>query len=73
MLTRREIEIVRVVARTLSNQAIGKGLSIGEGTVKVHVHHIYAKLKLTSRVASLLHAREKGWVRQAVLNKARCD
>ena len=62
VLTRRELEVVHLVARGLNNKAIGKRLSIGEGTVKVHVHHIYAKLKLTSRVALLLHAREKGWV-----------
>jgi DNA-binding NarL/FixJ family response regulator len=62
VLTRRELEILHMVARGLSNQAIGKRLSIGEGTVKVHVHHIYAKLKVTNRVALLLHAREKGWV-----------
>jgi len=62
VLTRREIEIVPMVAGGLSNQAIGKRLSIGEGTVKAHVHHIYAKLKVASRVALLLYAREKGWV-----------
>jgi two-component system, NarL family, nitrate/nitrite response regulator NarL len=62
VLTRRELEVVHMVARGLSNQAIGKRLSIGEGTVKVHVHHIYAKLKVPSRVALLLHAQTKGWV-----------
>ena len=62
VLTRRELEVVHMVARGLSNQAIGKRLSIGEGTVKVHVHHIYRKLKVPSRVALLLHARTKGWV-----------
>ncbi|MCA1602765.1 MAG: response regulator transcription factor [Acidobacteria bacterium] len=62
VLTRRELEVVHMVARGLSNQAIGKRLSIGEGTVKVHVHHIYTKLKVPSRVALLLHARTKGWV-----------
>jgi DNA-binding NarL/FixJ family response regulator len=62
VLTRRELEVVHLVARGLSNKAIGKRLSIGEGTVKVHVHHIYAKLKVASRVALLLYAREKGWV-----------
>ena len=62
VLTRRELKVVHLVARGLSNKAVAKRLSIGEGTVKVHVHHIYAKLKLTSRVALLLHARENGWV-----------
>lgn len=62
LLTPRESEIVRMVAEGLSNQGIGKRLSIHEGTVKVHVHHIYAKLKVTSRVALLRYAQGKGWV-----------
>ncbi|MGH8594759.1 MAG: response regulator [Gammaproteobacteria bacterium] len=62
VLTGRELEVVHMVAQGLSNQAIGKRLSIGEGTVKVHVHHIYEKLKVPSRVALLLHAQTKGWV-----------
>lgn len=62
VLTRREIEVLHLVARGLRNQTIGERLSISEGTVKLHVHHIYAKLRVTSRVALLLHAREKGWV-----------
>jgi two-component system, NarL family, nitrate/nitrite response regulator NarL len=62
VLTRRELEVMHLLARGLSNKAIGKRLSIGEGTVKVHVHHVYAKLKVTSRVALLLHTREEGWV-----------
>ncbi len=61
-LTRRELEVLHLVARGLRNQPIGKRLSISEGTVKIHVHHLYAKLKVTSRVALALHAREKGWV-----------
>ena len=61
-LTRREIEVVQRVAQGLNNQAIAQSLSIGEGTVKVHLHRIYGKLKLRNRVELLLHAREKGWV-----------
>lgn len=62
LLTSREIEIMRIVAEGLSNQGIGQRLSIHEGTVKVHVHHIYEKLQVTSRVALLRHAQGKGWV-----------
>ena len=61
-LTRREIEVVQRVAQGLNNQAIAQSLSIGEGTVKVHLHRIYGKLKVRNRVELLLHAREKGWV-----------
>ena len=61
-LTRREIEVVQRVAQGLNNQAIAQSLSIGEGTVKVHLHRIYGKLKVRNRVELLLHTREKGWV-----------
>ncbi|MGH8594760.1 MAG: LuxR C-terminal-related transcriptional regulator [Gammaproteobacteria bacterium] len=61
-LTRRQIEVVQRVAQGLNNQAIAQSLSIGEGTVKVHLHRIYGKLKVRNRVELLLYAREKGWV-----------
>ena len=61
-LTPREIEIVRLLAGGLRNKEIGKRLFISEGTVKIHLHHIFDKLKLNSRVAGTLYAREKGLV-----------
>ncbi|MDQ3772875.1 MAG: response regulator transcription factor [Pseudomonadota bacterium] len=61
-LTRREIEVVQRAAQGLNNQAIAQSLSIGKGTVKVHLHRIYGKLKVRNRVELLLHARKKGWV-----------
>jgi len=60
ILTEREIEIMRLVAKGLSNQAIGEQLSIGEGTVKVHVHNIYSKLGINNRVDLTLYAQKKG-------------
>jgi two-component system, NarL family, nitrate/nitrite response regulator NarL len=59
-LTRREIEVVQRVAQGLNNQAIAHSLSIGEGTVKVHLHRIYGKLNVRNRVELLLHARGVG-------------
>ena len=61
-LTPREIEIVRLLAGGLRNKEIGKRLFISEGTVKIHLHHIFEKLKLNSRVALTLYAREKGLI-----------
>ena len=61
-LTRREIEVVQRVAQGLNNQAVAQSLLIGKGTVKVHLHRIYGKLRVRNRVELLLHAREKGWV-----------
>ena len=59
-LTSREIEIVKMVARGLRNKAIAEGLSISEGTVKVHLHNIYEKLGVDGRLELVLCAQEKG-------------
>lgn len=61
-LTPREIEILRLVAEGLSNKEISERISISEGTVKVHLHNIYEKLHLKSRMALLRFAQEKGLI-----------
>jgi two-component system nitrate/nitrite response regulator NarL len=55
-LTRREAEILQLVAGGLSNKEIGARLSITEGTVKNHVHHALEKLHLTNRVQAAAFA-----------------
>lgn len=50
LLTAREIEIVRLVARGLRNKIIAYELSIAEGTVKIHLNRIYEKLGINNRV-----------------------
>lgn len=49
-LTSREHEILRYIAKGLSNKLIARELDISDGTVKVHVKHILKKLGLRSRV-----------------------
>jgi DNA-binding NarL/FixJ family response regulator len=58
MLTKREMEIVRMVATGLRNKQIADQLNITEGTVKMHLHSIYDKLKVTGRVELSNYARE---------------
>jgi DNA-binding NarL/FixJ family response regulator len=48
-LTSREGEIARLVSRGLRNKEIARGLHLSEGTVKMHLHHIYEKLRLGGR------------------------
>ena len=62
VLTPRELEIVRMVATGLRNKEIAESLSISEGTVKIHLHHIYEKLHLASRLELALYAQERGLV-----------
>jgi two-component system nitrate/nitrite response regulator NarL len=61
LLTPRELEIVRLVALRLDNQQIAERLSISVGTVKIHLHHVYDKLKLQGRHDLQLFLRDKGY------------
>ena len=62
LLTPREIEILRMVADGLRNKEIADRLYISEGTIKVHLHSIYEKLKVNSRLQLARYARDKGLV-----------
>ncbi len=60
VLSRREAEIVKMVAAGMRNKEIANKLFIGEGTVKTHLHAIYKKLAVHGRVELTLYAREHG-------------
>lgn len=51
VLTERERQIMRLVSRGLSNKEIGRRLNIADGTIKVHLHHIFQKLEIGNRTA----------------------
>ena len=59
-LTPREIDLVKLAGQGMRNKEISEQLDIGEGTVKAHLHNIYKKLDIESRVELVLYAREKG-------------
>ncbi|MDA9463555.1 LuxR C-terminal-related transcriptional regulator [Bradyrhizobium sp. CCBAU 53415] len=48
-LTDRERQIMRLVSEGLSNKEIGRRLNIADGTIKVHLHHIFQKLDISNR------------------------
>jgi DNA-binding NarL/FixJ family response regulator len=62
ILSSREIEIAHLIAGGLTNKHIGKQLYISEGTVKTHLHKIYDKLHVASRLALALYARDNGLI-----------
>jgi DNA-binding NarL/FixJ family response regulator len=59
-LTRRELEVARLIAQGFSNKAVAAKLSITEGTAKLHVHHVYEKLGLDGRMALARFLRFEG-------------
>ncbi|GAA2223246.1 response regulator [Streptomyces indiaensis] len=63
-LTRREGEVLVLVAEGLSNQGIGARLHLTEGTVKSHFARIYAKLGVDSRTAAVATATDLGLIRR---------
>lgn len=62
-LTQREVEVLSLVARGLSNQEIADRLVISELTVRTHVSRILDKLQLANRTQAALYALRKGIAR----------
>ena len=59
-LTERELDVLRLIARGLSNAEIGEKLYISDTTVKTHITHIFQKLDLRDRVQAVVFAYETG-------------
>ncbi|WP_245312913.1 LuxR C-terminal-related transcriptional regulator [Bradyrhizobium macuxiense] len=60
LLTERERQIMRLVSEGLSNKEIGRRLNISDGTIKVHLHHIFQKLDISNRTALAAFAISQG-------------
>ena len=59
-LTEREMDVLRLVAKGLSNQEIAEALVLGQGTVRTHVSNILSKLHLANRTQAALYALREG-------------
>ena len=61
-LTRREMEVLDLVARGHTNKAIGVQLGISDRTVQGHLAHIFEKLQAASRTEAVMRAVSLGWL-----------
>jgi DNA-binding NarL/FixJ family response regulator len=62
-LSDREVEVLRLVARGLSNREVAEELVVSRRTAEHHVQHIYAKIGVSTRAAAALFAMEHGLLR----------
>jgi DNA-binding NarL/FixJ family response regulator len=62
-LTARERQVLALIGQGLTNGEIAAALVLGEGTVKTHVGHVFAKLQLRDRAAAIVFAFDHGLVR----------
>ena len=62
-LTMRELTVLRLLADGKTNKEIGAALSIAEGTVKVHLTHLFEKLGVSNRTEAMAAAARRGLVR----------
>ena len=61
-LTDREIEVLQLTSRGMTNRQIGQALSISHRTVQGHLASIFAKLAVTSRTEAVTEALKRGWI-----------
>jgi DNA-binding NarL/FixJ family response regulator len=61
-LTKRELELLHLVAEGCSNKAIGQRLSVSENTVKYHMRNILQKMQVQNRTEAVHVAMQAGWI-----------
>jgi len=62
VLSKREMEVLKLAARGLSNQNIAEELCLSMRTVQGHLGHIFNKLQVSSRTEAVVRALKEGWV-----------
>lgn len=55
-LTRREAEVAGLVSQGLANKVVAWQLGVREGTVKIHLHNIYRKLRVSNRIGLIVRS-----------------
>jgi DNA-binding NarL/FixJ family response regulator len=60
-LTERELEVLRMASRGMTNKEIAEGLCLSVRTVQAHLGNIFSKLDVGSRTEAVLHGLRRGW------------
>jgi DNA-binding NarL/FixJ family response regulator len=61
VITEREMEVLKLASRGLSNQDIANELCLSLRTVQAHLGHIFNKIQVSSRTEAVVHALKEGW------------
>lgn len=61
-LTSREIDVLRLVAKGMTNREVGRELDISHRTVQGHLANVYGKLGVNSRTEAVTKALKRGWI-----------
>lgn len=61
-LTEREMQVLKLAARGMTNQEIARELVIGVRTVQVHLSNVFNKIGVGSRTEAVVHALREGWI-----------
>jgi DNA-binding NarL/FixJ family response regulator len=59
-LTPRELQVARMIAKGVPSKTVASRLAITEGTAKLHLHHVYEKLKVEGRVGLMRFMQSRG-------------
>ena len=62
ILSQREMEVLKLASRGMSNQEIANELYLSLRTVQAHLGHIFNKLQVNSRTEAVVHALKEGWI-----------
>lgn len=61
-LTEREVEILQMIAKGLSNNEVATVLKISKSTIRTHLEHIYQKMEVTNRVEAITEGYKRGLI-----------
>ncbi len=62
LLSERELQVLKLAARGMSNKAAADELSLSVRTIQAHLAHIFDKLQVGSRTEAILYGLKKGWL-----------